>query len=322
VQNHLHIQLPRFEGPLALLLFLIKKEEMDIFDIKIHEITDQYLQYMKWMKDLDLELAGEFIAMAATLLQIKSRMLLPNYDENGEVIETEDPRKELVQRLLEYQKYQEAGKTLYERPLLGRDIWTRGIKEKLEVPEDEIEISENAIFSLITAYRRVLKSIKKKIHQVGAKAQSIASRILEIKDKLITGVQVAMSDLITTVDEKRKEILITFLSVLELAKLGYVNVYQTETFSEIYINAKKTIETDAISKVEEYNSVGSEDLRNKIFSEIQQPVEALDEDSINLSLDDQAVDTEDRPQELASDDDILNEEIKIEKETMNEAENV
>ena len=295
---------------------------MDIFDIKIHEITDQYLQYMKWMKDLDLELAGEFIAMAATLLQIKSRMLLPNYDENGEVIETEDPRKELVQRLLEYQKYQEAGKTLYERPLLGRDIWTRGIKEKLEVPEDEIEISENAIFSLITAYRRVLKSIKKKIHQVGAKAQSIASRILEIKDKLITGVQVAMSDLITTVDEKRKEILITFLSVLELAKLGYVNVYQTETFSEIYINAKKTIETDAISKVEEYNSVGSEDLRNKIFSEIQQPVEALDEDSINLSLDDQAVDTEDRPQELASDDDILNEEIKIEKETMNEAENV
>lgn len=322
MQNHLHIQLPRFEGPLALLLFLIKKEEMDIFDIKIHEITDQYLQYMKWMKDLDLELAGEFIAMAATLLQIKSRMLLPNYDENGEVIETEDPRKELVQRLLEYQKYQEAGKTLYERPLLGRDIWTRGIKEKLEVPEDEIEISENAIFSLITAYRRVLKSIKKKIHQVGAKAQSIASRILEIKDKLITGVQVAMSDLITTVDEKRKEILITFLSVLELAKLGYVNVYQTETFSEIYINAKKTIETDAISKVEEYNSVGSEDLRNKIFSEIQQPVEALDEDSINLSLDDQAVDTEDRPQELASDDDILNEEIKIEKETMNEAENV
>jgi segregation and condensation protein A len=318
VQNHLHIQLPRFEGPLALLLFLIKKEEMDIFDIKIHEITDQYLQYMKWMKDLDLELAGEFIAMAATLLQIKSRMLLPNYDENGEVIETEDPRKELVQRLLEYQKYQEAGKTLYERPLLGRDIWTRGLKEKLELPEEEIEISENALFSLISAYRRALKSIKKKIHQVGAKAQSIASRILEIKDKLITGVQVAMSDLITAVDEKRKEILITFLSVLELAKLGYVNVYQTENFSEIYINAKKAIETDAISKVEEYNSVGNEELRSKIFSESNQ---ILEEEIVSLNTEDDESESDESAQ-LATDEEIFNEELKIEKEFKNEAENV
>ena len=102
------IQLERFEGPMGLLLHLIRKEEMDIFDIKINEITTQYLEYIKLMKELDLEVAGEFVAMAATLIHIKSRMLLPQYDENGEVVENADPRKELVQRLLEYQKFQEA----------------------------------------------------------------------------------------------------------------------------------------------------------------------------------------------------------------------
>src|SRR5216110_3153130 len=99
----INIQLPKFEGPLGLLLYLIRKEEMDIFDIKINEITKQYLDYIKLMQELDLEVAGEFVAMASTLIHIKSRMLLPSYDENGEIIENEDPRKELVQRLLEYQ---------------------------------------------------------------------------------------------------------------------------------------------------------------------------------------------------------------------------
>ena len=101
------VQLDQFEGPLGLLLYLIRKEEMDIYDIEIHRITSQYLSYIKQLPSLDLEQAGEFCAMAASLIQIKSKMLLPNYDENGEEIEEEDPRKPLVQKLLEYQKYQE-----------------------------------------------------------------------------------------------------------------------------------------------------------------------------------------------------------------------
>ncbi len=208
----LTIQLPKFEGPMALLLYLIRKEEMDIFDIKINQITGQYLEYIKLMKELDLELAGEFIAMAATLIHIKSRMLLPSYGENGEIVENEDPRRELVQRLLEYQKYQEAGKNLYERPLLGRDVFSRGTREKLEAKDEEIVLEENALFSLISAYRNALRSIKNKIHQVAAKAQSIASRILQIKDRLLVGSKVAMSDLIEEVSDKRKQVLITFLS--------------------------------------------------------------------------------------------------------------
>lgn len=254
----INVQLPKFEGPLGLLLYLIRKEEMDIMDIKIHEITHQYLEYIKLMKELDLEVAGEFVAMAATLIQIKSRMLLPQYDENGEVVETEDPRKELVQKLIEYQKYQEAAKALYERPLLGRDLWIRGVRETLQPKEDEIVLEENALFSLIGSYRRIIKAAKKKIHQVSQKTQSIAGRILEMKDRLIPGQRVILMDLVSSAENKGKQLLITFLSALELGKMGFVSLYQSEVYGDIWIDTKKPIEGDAISRVEEYDSMGAE----------------------------------------------------------------
>lgn len=118
----IRVQLQQFEGPLDLLLYLIRKEEMDIFNINIVDITKQYFDYIKLMKEFDIEVAGDFIAMASTLIHIKSKMLLPQYDENGEVVEQEDPRKELMQKLLEYEKFKEAAKSLYERPLLNRDV--------------------------------------------------------------------------------------------------------------------------------------------------------------------------------------------------------
>lgn len=260
----LTIQLPKFEGPLALLLYLIRKEEMDIFDIEIHRITAQYLEYIRMMKELDLEVAGEFIAMASTLIQIKSRMLLPQYNEQGEIIETEDPRKELVQRLLEYQKFQEAGKQLYERPILGRDVWPRGFREKFEERlAEEIELEENALFSLITAFRRCYRASQKRIHKVAAKTQSIASRILEVKDRLLVGIRVGLSDLLNSsfesLEDKRRQVLITFLSSLELAKMGFVRLFQTDAYQEIYIETTRPIETAAVSKVEEYESLHNEE---------------------------------------------------------------
>ena len=260
------VQLPKFEGPLGLLLYLIRKEEMDIMDIKIHEITKQYFEYIKLMKELDLEVAGEFIAMASTLIQIKSRMLLPQYDENGEVIEQEDPRKELVQKLLEYQKYQEASKLLYERPLVGRDVWLRGTRESLDQREEEIILEDNALFSLISSYRRVVRSIKKKIHQVAAKAQSIASRVLELKDRLIVGHRVTLAELIDTTEDKVRQTLITFLSLLELGKMGFVGLYQTEVYSDIWIDTKKPIETDVLSRVEEYDSMRADEVAAQMMT--------------------------------------------------------
>lgn len=321
----INIQLHKFEGPLALLLYLIRKEEMDIMDINIHEITSQYFEYIKLMKELDLEVAGEFIAMASTLIHIKSRMLLPQYNDQGEIIEQEDPRKELVQRLLEYQKYQEASKLLYERPLVGRDMWLRGTREVLAPQEEEIQLEENALFSLISTYRTVLRAIKKKVHQVAAKAQSIASRILEIKDLLVIGSRVRMEELITSTDNKGRQVLITFLSLLELGKMGFVSLYQTEAYADIWIETKKNIETDVISRVEEYNSVNSEEVANHMIADAEEALPEVSEDEIEkhfdheLEIADKEMNSEN--EEFHNDDMATDEEILLaEQELLNEGE--
>ena len=286
------VQLPKFEGPLGLLLYLIRKEEMDIMDIKIHEITKQYLDFIKLMKELDLEVAGEFVAMASTLIHIKSRMLLPQYDENGEVVEQEDPRKELVQKLLEYQKYQEASKLLYERPLVGRDVWLRGVRESLVPKEEEIILEENALFSLISSYRKVLRSVKKKVHQVAAKAQSISNRIMELKDRLIVGQRTTLMDLVTATEDRGRQVLITFLSLLELGKMGIVGLYQTENYSDIYVDPKKAIESDVISRVEEYDSMNAEEIAAKMMEKSKKEAAAEMEEDFVLTDAEDALDAQ------------------------------
>jgi segregation and condensation protein A len=317
------VQLPKFEGPLGLLLYLIRKEEMDIMDIKIHEITKQYLEYIKLMKELDLEVAGEFVAMASTLIQIKSRILLPQYDENGEVVEQEDPRKELVQKLLEYQKYQEASKLLYERPLVGRDVWLRGSRESLESREDEIVLEENALFSLISTYRRALRAMKKKVHQVTAKAQSIAGRILEIKDRLIVGQRTTLAELVSATEDRVRQTLITFLSLLELGKMGFVGLYQTETYSDIWVETKKNVETDILSRVEEYDSMKASEVAAQLMEESKK-IEA-DDDLLISEIDEresamaqpaslqlnQNMEDDDSSEDLASDEEILSAENEL-----------
>jgi segregation and condensation protein A len=317
LNNQLSIQLPQFEGPLGLLLFLIRKEEMDILNIPIQKITNQYLEYIKLMKELDLEMAGEFVAMAATLLQIKSRMLLPQYDENGEIIENDDPRKELVQRLMEYQKYQEASKSLYERALLGRDTWARGIREKLELPEENILIEENGLFSLISAYRGILKTAKKKVHEVAQKLQSIASRILEIKDRLIIGQKVAMSTLLNATQDRHKQLLITFLSTLELGKMGFVSLFQTESFSEIWIEAKKPIEADAVSSVEEYDNINSESLAMNLINKANRQESVQEEEIMDLTA---PIEMQAIQQNADNDDDfVLNDSDEFDQEMNGES---
>jgi segregation and condensation protein A len=327
------VQLPKFEGPLGLLLYLIRKEEMDIMDIKIHEITKQYFDYIKLMKELDLEVAGEFVAMASTLIQIKSRMLLPSYDENGEVVENEDPRKELVQKLLEYQKYQEAAKLLYDRPLVGRDVWLRGQREVLAQMEDEIVLEENALFSLISSYRRMLRAVKKKVHQVAQKAQSISGRIMEMRDRLIVGRKVTLMDLVTSVEHRARETLITFLSLLELGKMGFVGLYQTEAYSDIWVDTRKTIEVDVLSRVEEYDSMNAAEAASKIIEdskklaaddELLVDLEIPEEESAQLELGagledgldmiEAGDDAVEAAEDLASDEEILAAESELFKE--------
>jgi len=276
------VQIPQFEGPLGLLLFLIKKEEMDIFDINIHLITSQYLNYIKKMKGFDLEVAGDFVAMAAMLIQIKSKMLLPQHGDGSEEEEVDDPRKALVSQLLEYQKFKEAAKNLYDRPLLGRDIFRRGKSEGFAVVDDgEIQVDEGGLFAMIGLYRSVLNRVNRAFHKVAKKTQSIASRILEIKDRLVVGRKVILQELVDSVDKAREQLLVTFLSCLELSKMGFVGVYQSEVYGDIYVTAKKTVEGNVVERVEEYDSADSAALGNWVAEE---EIQALQEQQASLDL--------------------------------------
>ncbi len=284
------VSLDQFEGPLGLLLFLIRKEEMDIFDINIFQITNEYLSYVKNMKSLDLEGAGDFIAMAATLIQIKSKMLLPK--EMGEDLdeEVEDPRKELVAKLLEYQKYQEVSKKLYERPLLGRDTWTKGFKEKkLKRPDDVVKVDDNPLYSLIVHYKMALKKATKVVHKVGSKIQSIASRVLEIKARMIEGQKTKLSALIDVPSdftaEGKSKILITFLSLLELAKMNYVSIFQTQNYADIHVDVKRDLSGDVVSQVEDYETLDNDDL----FSQPEEKDESIDLSDVDFDDEDKKI---------------------------------
>lgn len=303
----IHVQLERFEGPLGLLLHLIREQEMDIFNINIHEITRQYLEYIKAMRRLDLEVAGEFVAMAATLLHIKSRMLLPQYNEEGEEVEV-DPRKELVQKLVEYKRIRELSVDLYKRPLLGRDVFPRGERENIEsIEESELVLEENPLFSLISAYRTAVKNMKKTVHRVSSELQSIAARILEIKDMLVMGRRVLFRDLITAKENVSSQVLVTFLSMLELAKMGFVSVFQTEPFADIHIESKQSIDNAAVSRVESYDSVNAAATANAIMESAQL---TLDEPVDVLEGEDETVVAE-QPVDAASDADIEEEERRL-----------
>lgn len=313
----IHVQLERFEGPLGLLLHLIREQEMDIFNINIHQITRQYLEYIKTMRRLDLEVAGEFVAMAATLLHIKSRMLLPQYDEDGEEVPQEDPRKELVQKLLEYKRIKELSTDLYKRPILGRDVFPRGEREVIEPQgEAELVLEENPLFSLIASYRTAIKNMKKTVHRVLGELQSIAARILEIKEKLVVGQRVVFGDLINAKENLSSQVLVTFLSILELAKMGFVCVFQSEPFADIHIEAKRVIDRDIVSQVESYESVNAEQKADQIMVEAQL---SLDEPMTGHGDEEESV-VEGAFAEAATDADIEAEELRLREQDSGAAE--
>lgn len=308
----IHVQLERFEGPLGLLLHLIREQEMDVFNINIHQITRQYLEYIKTMRRLDLEVAGEFIAMAATLLHIKSRMLLPNYNEDGEEVK-EDPRKELVQKLLEYKKMRELSADLYKLPLLGRDVFKRGEREEVEALEEgELILEENPLFSLIASYRTAIKNMKKTVHKVAIELQSIAERILEMRNFLVVGKRILFRELITDTRPESNQILVTFLSLLELAKIGFVSIFQNEPFADIHVEPKKTIERDVVTRVESYDNANAEQKAEEIMVEAQL---TLDESDIMLDAEETPV-VQESFADAATDEDIAAEEARLDASDM------
>jgi segregation and condensation protein A len=251
------VALDVFEGPLDLLLHLVKKHELSILDIPISFVTTKYLEYLDAMAALDIDVAGEYLLMAATLCHIKSRELLPNAepleDEDADGDKADgvelDPRADLIRRLLEYQKYKEAADQLGQRPVVGRNVWSRGTPTEDAVSEgvDPAAIAPLAPFpvhKLIEAFDRVMQQAKVKVsHDVLIDRLSVSQKITELTDRLevegrfsftsifsflVSGVARSLADV-------RHEAVVTFLALLEMAKLRLVALSQVSDGEEIYI---------------------------------------------------------------------------------------
>jgi len=228
-------RLEGFEGPLDLLLHLIQKNELDIFNIPISLITEQYLEYLQLMKVLNLDLAGEYLLMASTLLHIKSKMLLPKSSE-GEEEEEEDPRAELVRRLLEYQKYKNAALEMEKRPLLDRDVFIRLTPPEPEEEPEEERIEVN-LFELLEAFRQVLERVKPEtFHNVLLEHLSVEDKIQEILALLEKENRSMVFHRLFPEQASRRIIVVTLLAILELVKMKRIRIFQLAAFETIRVS--------------------------------------------------------------------------------------
>jgi segregation and condensation protein A len=228
-RSHYAVKLPVFEGPLDLLLHLIRVNEVEITDIPIARIAEQYLEYLELIRELNLDIAGEYLLMAATLAWIKSRMLLPS-DATDESEEGPDPRAELVARLLEYERFKEASGQLGERRLLGRDVFeARG--PGLEPPSDSAREVEVDLFELVEAYRRVLQQARAPAaaHEIEAESLTVHERMVVVMRILESRESIEFESIFFESNDRapsRLMIVTTFLAILELTRLAALRLYQ------------------------------------------------------------------------------------------------
>ncbi len=245
------VKLPVFEGPLDLLLHLIRQNEVEITEIPIAHISAQYLEYLEVMQQLDLDVASEYLVMAATLAHIKSRMLLPPEQEEEDEEEI-DPRAELVARLLEYQRYKEVAEALGKRRLLDRDIFDANGMGPEEVPESEREI-EVGLFELIEAFRLMLKNadrVETRVHHVETEPVTVRERMITIMQSLGKGQIVEFNQVFLMADggvPTRSVLVASFLAILELARLSALAIFQSagddgEPCGPIRLRANETVQ--------------------------------------------------------------------------------
>jgi len=249
------LRLPAFEGPLDLLLHLIREHRLDIFDIPIAFILDEYLAYLARMRTLNLDVASEFLVMAATLAHIKSRMLLPRDEVPPEEAEEEsgDPRTELVRRLLEYQKYKAAAEDLARQDLLGRTVFTRGVRMQ-EVPfeEGELGLREISVLRLVESFAKVLERLTpEKQHEVRLERLSIGDAIDRISRFLTERESIDFWELFEG-ETERHRVIATFLGLLEMVRLRLVRVLQKSTDESIVILRSDRLGAEEIEFQDDY----------------------------------------------------------------------
>lgn len=235
------VRLDVFEGPLDLLLHLVKKNEVDLSDLPVATITDQYIAYLDLLQQLDLDMAGEYLVMAATLLHLKSRLLLPS-EEAADEESGEDPRAELARQLLEYQRFKEAADMLSRNNMLGRDVFTR-MPMRNEANGEQDMVYDVSLGDLLDALQEVLKNVEPGVvHQVLLEQISLRERVCVILDLLRERTQVVFTDLLSA-DTSRLQILVTFLATLELVRTRMIDVNQDERFGPILLTLAVSVDT-------------------------------------------------------------------------------
>jgi len=239
------VKLDVFEGPLDLLLHLIKEHELNIYDIPISTVTKQYFEYLDIMNSLNLDIAGEFLVMASTLTYIKSRMLLPSPAAGGEEEEAEDPREELMRRLLEYKKYKEAAESLRYRE--DKQILTFGRNFPSEWDANDADyLEEISVFRLLNSFREILEKTEtsERFYEIRLEEISITEKMTFLLDLLEKKPRRCFEDLFENATS-RMELIGTFLAILELMKQQLIRVYQENEFGKIWVQAGEEVKTTA-----------------------------------------------------------------------------
>jgi segregation and condensation protein A len=234
VQDDYRVELQVFDGPLDLLLHLIRTQEIDIQDIPIAQITEQYLEYIQVMQDLNISVAGEFLAMAATLIYIKSQILLPRPRPTEGEEQNEDPRQELVSQLLEYERFKKAADLLHDREVIENSVWERG---SYDFEEDEREAVSVTVFDLIKAFHTIVERHRDQLTlSVEQEEVTVEQRLAELRDLIRVQGEVLFSFFFKQ-PLSRLGLVVTFVALLEMARLREVSLFQTDSFQDIRIRA-------------------------------------------------------------------------------------
>jgi len=256
------VRLDFFEGPLDLLLHLVGKHELNIFDIPIAFIADEYLKYLDLMQTLNLDVASEFLLMAATLAHIKSREMLPDEEsEEEQASNGEDPKARLVRQLIEYHRFKEAALNLGERPHLGSRVFTRGVPVQQAANDGQAPLAEIGLFKLIEVFSELMSKAKVDIrHEILVDRITVAARLTELLDIIRQNENMTFSNclknVLATSTEKgrsiQSELVVTFLALLEMARLRLIRIRQTSERGEIYVQATGAAPADALDADESY----------------------------------------------------------------------
>jgi len=264
MNTELRVKLASFEGPLDLLLYLIQKDEIDIKNIRIQEITDNYLRTLELMREYNLDIAGEFLLMASTLIWLKSRSLLPNQDQleniDGEEIQTQE---ELMRRLLEHQRYRAMALDFRQMPMLGADFFKRPLPEDREKREQLLK--EMNLTDLTLAFQKMLLNARKPTSLIKKDRMSIAQAAQKIANR-IASQEVTEFQSLFPEDADRSEIVATFLAILELGRLQKIRVLQHIVYGSIYLVPREMLSTEIVQKLFE---------KGDAYAYAQQPAPSL-----------------------------------------------